>query len=208
MANSLKLTVTSPVQSFTEPLTLARVKAFLNLPERSPADSEEDALLTAYISGARAQAEALQQRDLVVKQWDLSLNGFPGGAIELREPLVTVDLVRYRDSAGDYTTLVDGTDYIVDTYNVPGRILPPYGETWPSFTEWPLSAVLVRFTSGYSDTDQFWSDAGMLLKPGMLLLIAHWFQGRLPFDLGSSAIQEYPYSITHCLRTGTLDGIG
>lgn len=204
MPSSLNLTVTSPVQTFAEPLSLSEVKTFLSLPERSPADAAEDAMIEWFITAARTQAEILQGRDLVRKQWDLTLSCFGYREIELRDPLVSVDLVRRRDSDGNYTDLAVDTEYIVDLARHPGVILPPYGETWPSFTHWPTSAVLIRFTSGYSVSDVFWSDAGKLLKPGMLLLISHWFQGRLPFEVGASAVQEYPYGVTHCLSAGSL----
>lgn len=202
---SLNLTVTSPIQSLTEVLSSATVKAYLNLPERWPPDPAEDAQIAALITAAREQAEILQNRDLVRKQWDLSLDGFPAtDYIELRDPLVTVDLFRYRDSDGTYTTLTEGVEYIVDTAKHPGRAVLAYNESWPSFTAWPSSAVLVRFTSGFSLTDPFWSDAGARVKEGMKKLISDWFSNRLPFEIGASAIQEYPYAVTACLSYGAV----
>jgi uncharacterized phiE125 gp8 family phage protein len=204
---SLNLTATSPVQTFSEPLTLAIVKEYLNLPLRSPTDADEDSMLEDMIKESREVAEILQGRDLVRKQWDLSLDYFPY-EIELRAPLVTVDLVRYRDSSGGYTTLTENTDYIVDTAKHPGIIMPAYGESWPSFTHWPTSAVLVRHTSGYSATDAFWDDAGARIKRGMLLLINHWFVGRLPFEMGNKeGVNEYPYTVTRLLSYGALERV-
>lgn len=203
---TLSLTVTSPVQSFTEPLTLGEATTHLNLPARDPQDKDEEAMISGFISGARSAAELLQGRDLVAKQYDLALDYFPCvfGGLELRAPLVSVDLVRYRDSAGDYTTLEEGTDYIVDLARA--LILPVYGKSWPSFTPWPSSAVLVRFTSGLEATDVFWSNAGARVKIGMKYLISAWFNGRLPFEtLGS--IQEYPYAVTMLLSAGARNRV-
>jgi uncharacterized phiE125 gp8 family phage protein len=197
---AIALTASSPVQSFTEPLTHGEVQAFLGLPVRVPPDDAEQDMLTGFIAGAREQAEYLQGRDLVVKQYDLSLDYFPPCEIELREPLVGVDLVRLRDSAGDYTTLAEGVGYIVDLAR--GLVLPPYGESWPSFTPWPSSAVLVRFRSGRTATDAFWADAGARVKIGMKHLISAWFSNRLPFELGASAVQEYPFTVTSLLSAG------
>ena len=204
--SSIRLTDTSPQQSFTEVLTLAGVKAFLELPERSPTDAAEDAMLDGFISAARDQAELMQGKDLVVKQWDLYQDCFGGHCIELRHPLVSVDLVQYRDSDGAYTDMVVADDYITDLHQ--SLILPPYGEAWPSFTAYPTSSILVRFTSGYSASDVFWSETGKSIKLGMLLLISHWFAGRLPFELGASAVQEYPFTVTHLLSTGARFSIG
>lgn len=188
MANygSLNLAVTSPVQSLAEPLTLAQAKKHLNLPDRSPADTEEDDMLADLISAARESAEIAQGRDLVTKQWELSLDHFECYQIELRDPLVSVDLVRYRDSTGNYTSMVDGTDYIVDTAKHPGVVMPPYGVSWPSFTPWPSSAVTILFTSGIDDQSPFWIDAGKRIKQGMLLLISEWFNNRLPLSYDMS----------------------
>src|SRR5690242_11056124 len=89
---SLSLTETSPAQSFEEPLTLSEVKSYLKVPERSPTDSAEDDELTSLIIAARFQAEVLQGRDLVEKQYDLSHDYWPNYYIELRDPLRSVDL--------------------------------------------------------------------------------------------------------------------
>lgn len=202
---ALMLTVQSPIdQIFYEPLTLAEVKAFLRVPTLSPTDSEDDALIENLISAARETAEIIQGRDLIRKQWDKTLGWFPP-CIELRDPLVTVDLVKYRDSDGTWHTLVENTDYIVDTSKNPGIIMPPYGVAWPSFTPWPTSSVLVRFTSGFSDDDNFWSDAGMRVLAGMRMLISHWYNNRAPFfQIGGSGIQELPYAVTALLSMGAL----
>lgn len=201
---SLSLTASSPPQSFTEPLSLGEVKSYLNLPERQPRDLAEDSLLNAFISAAREVAETEQKgRQLVRKQFDLTLDYFPCNAIELLDPLVSVDLFRYRDSNGDYTTLVENTDYIVDTASHPGIVTPAYNESWPDFTAWPKGAVLIRFTAGLTSTDAFWADAGQRVKVGMYMLISSWFSNRLPFD-AVRYIQEYPFAVTHLLGSGAL----
>src|SRR4051794_35468071 len=156
---SLSLTETSPPQSFDEPFTPSEVASFLKLPERSPDDEDETALLIDLISAARTQAELMQGRDLVRKQWDLSFDYWLGYRMELRDPLISVDLVRYRDSGGAYAALGENVDYIVDNARCPGVIAPMYNKTWPVFTPWPSSALLIRFTSGYDSTSAFWSDA-------------------------------------------------
>jgi len=204
MHGSLNLTVSSPVQSFTEPLSLAEMKSYLNVPDRAVADSYENTHIESLIQAAREQAEILQRRDLVRKQWDLSMDAFPTAEIELRDPLVSVDLFKYRDSDGNYTTLAENTDYVVDTAKHPGVVTPAYGESWPSFTAWPSSAVLVRFTSGLVSTDVFWNDAGARVKNGMKLLISAWWNNRLPFEVGSGALVEYPFTVTACLSYGAV----
>lgn len=200
---NLTLIGASPLSSICEPLTLSEVKQFLELPDRSPTDAEEDAMLEGFIIAAREQAEILQGRDIVEKQWELALDYFPC-EIELRTPLQSVDLIEYTDSTGTTTALVQGADYIVDSRR--GLVMPPYSQSWPSFTPWPSSAVLVRFTSGPTTSDIFWSDAGQRVLVGMKELISHWFNGRLPFEIvpGSQTAVEMPFTVSALLSSGAV----
>ena len=122
------------------------------------------------------------------------------------DPLVSVDLIRYRDSEGEYHDLTADTDFIVDTSRHPGLVMPAYGESWPSFTCWPSSAVLIRYTAGYAPSDPFWtSGPGARIKQGMLLLISGWYNNKIPYqEFGNQAIQEYPFAVTACLSYGAL----
>jgi uncharacterized phiE125 gp8 family phage protein len=201
---SLSLTESSPPQSFSEILTLAEVKSYLRLPDRSPADQAEDDELMSLIVAAREQAEILQGRDLIKKQFDLSLDYWFNYRIELRDPLASVDLFRYKDSSGAVTTLAENSDFIVDMSRHPGFVSPPHNKTWPTFASWPSSAILIRFTSGYAPSSPFWSDAGARVKNGMKLLINNWYHNRLPFEKGMDAAAEYPYAVTACLSYGSL----
>ncbi|HXI42053.1 MAG TPA: hypothetical protein VNH83_18875 [Bryobacteraceae bacterium] len=211
----IQLTPSSPAQQFTEPLDLHQIQKHLNLPEQSG----HDEVLNAMITAARVLAEAAQNRDLIVKQYDLNIDHFSvwwpgrqlhqnfvlGGYIEyaipLRNPLVRVDLLRYRDATGAYTMLTEGPDYIVDTAR--GLVLPPYGQTWPSFTPWPSSAVLIRFSSGMTADDPFWLNEGQVILGGMKYLITQWFTNRIPFE-PAAKIEEYPYSVTSMLGFGAI----
>lgn len=222
---TLDLTNASPAQIFVEPLTLAQAKAFLRITDTSPADAEQDAMLSGFIMAARETAEILQGRDLIAKQYDLSLDLMlghdslsnsgcldqsraiydlgTGYGIELRQPLQSVDLFRYRDSSGSFTPLTEGTDYIVDLAR--GIVMPPYNQSWPSFDHWPTSAILIRFTAGYPSTHPFWLDAGQRLIVGMKMLIEMWFDERLPFVQG--AVQELPFAVSALLGFGARNRV-
>jgi len=203
---SISLTAKSPPQSFIEPLTVSEVRTYLKLPLRSPSDPAEDDELMALIMGARIQAEIAQHRDLVVKQWDLSFDYWLDFRVNyqlvMRDPLISVDLLQYMDFNGNVTQMVENTDFVVDRKKHPGVIMPPYNQSWPVFTPWPSSAILARFTSGFTNDDPWWSN--VTVKIGMRLLISHWFHNRIPFVLGQQAIAEYPLSITSCLSDGAI----
>jgi hypothetical protein len=178
----LKLTITSPLQSFIELITVAEAKEFCDIPD---ADTTRDWLLTTYIAAARDVAELRQGRDLVSKHWDLTMDCIPA-IIETRENLSSVELFRYRDSDGNYTTMVENTDYIVDTSAF--ILTPPYNGQWPSFTAWPSSAVLVRYTVTPPAPD-----AQVLM--GMRFLINQWYVNRVPAEAAGSTIQQYPFCL-------------
>lgn len=191
---TLQLTVASPQPAFDEPFSIEEAKGFIR---SQTATNREDSLIADYIAGARATAELEQGRDLVRKQWDLHLDGFCG-EIALRRPLHSVSLVRYTDSNVEDHDLIVSTDYIVDTAR--GLIRPPYSGSWPSFTPFASSAVLVRFISGLDHNHPFWSHDGARVKQGMRWLITEWYWNRLPFVVGS--IAELPYGVVMMLRAG------
>jgi|SRR6185437_2480908 len=202
---TLNLTVASPPQAFTEPFSLAEAKSFLRLPSVPLPFTSQDDDLTAMIIAARVQAELAQCRDLVVKQYDLLLDYWPGFTIELRPDVRSVDLVQLKDSTGALRALVEGTDYVVDKSKRPGVITPPWNVvTWPVYTPWPSSSLLIRFTCGLASDDMFWSDTGATVKMGMRRLISEWFLNRLPLAMGKAAMEGYPDVITAALSYGAV----
>jgi uncharacterized phiE125 gp8 family phage protein len=197
---TLQLTESSPPQSFVEPISLDEAKDFLKVPQRSPAEPAEDALIQGLIVAARSYAENEQGTDLVRKQWDLVFDYWMSYRIELPPgPLVSVDEVQYTDFKGKITLLAEGTDYIVDRSKQPGCILPPYNVMWPCFTPLPSSAIRVRFTSGYAPGDPYWNGDGAVVKHGMRYLISQWYNLRLAVGAPAS---EWPYTAAATLGFG------
>lgn len=200
----LSLAVTSPPQSFTEPLTVAQAAAFCKL--STPLSTDDSDELAGFISAAREQAEILQNRDLVVKQQVLTLDYWPSEVVELRAPLVSVESVEYRQSDGSVQSMVEAVGYLVDTVAQPGQIIAPYNTTWPSFTPWPTAAITINFTSGYSSTDAFWNDAGARIKVAMKRLIADWYFKRLVCDVTADG-SGLPCPIKAMLSYGALERV-
>ncbi len=137
----------------------------------------------------------------------MGLNYLSKICIELRDPLISVDLFRYRDSGGNYTVLTEGTDFLSDNTQHPGIVTPMANTFWPTFIGWPSSAVLIRFTSGYAPTDQFWSDSGKRIKIGMMMLIAGWYKNRIPYTV-ARAVAKFPYGPDELFETGSLKYVG
>jgi hypothetical protein len=147
-----------------EPVSLDALKLHLRID-----GSDEDDLLTAFTAAARGTCESFQGRAYVAQTWRVTLDRFPGGGEEWtadkefvasadpnaagtirvpRPPLISVTSIAYVDTDGDSQTL-DAADYTVDTASEPGRIVPAYGEDWPSTREQP-GAVTVTFVAGYA----------------------------------------------------------
>jgi hypothetical protein len=204
----LRLTDSSPPQSIIEPLTLDQVMSYMKLPMRIPPDPGEAAELQSYISAARGQAEIMQGRDLVQKQWDLIFDYWPSWYIDLRPSLASVDLFTVTDWYGTVKTLIEGTDFIVDAATNPGRIMPPYNTPWYNYTPRPSSSILIRFTSGFTPADPWWMTDGVMVRTGMLMLINNWFTQKLPFAQGIDPAKEYPFGLTQLLSQGQVILVG
>lgn len=131
-----------------EPITLSEAKVHLRVEH-----SADDALITAMIVAARERAEAETGRALITQTWEVVLDSFPAGAIELpRPPVVSIVSVKYTGTDQLEKTWGAG-NYVLDADSMPGYCLPAYGGQWPVDALWDsTNAVRVRFTCGYGAT--------------------------------------------------------
>ncbi len=134
------------VEPTEEPINLEEAKAHLRV------DIEDDnAIILNLITVARQYAEAVTGRALITQTWNYYLDDWPADKdyIEIPlPPLRTSTSVQYTDYNAVVTTL-GTTEYIVDTNNIPGRIVLPYGETWPTATLYPSNPINILFTCGH-----------------------------------------------------------
>lgn len=117
------------------------------------ATSVEDDLLNAIITAAREHVEDIIRRAIITQTWDYFLDRFPSGnSIKLPYGnLQTVSSVKYTDSDGDQTTMTVTTEYLVETNGDQcGRIVLPYGVSWPSFTPYPSKPIVIRYVCGWT----------------------------------------------------------
>jgi len=175
--------VTAPVR---EPITTDEVAAIQRLGTLSDDDT---VALNIYIGAARRYGEGRTGRCINQNTFELALESFPAGEIVLPRatPLITVVSITYRDSDGAYHT-VDAADYVLDTTAEPGKIAPSYGESWPSFTAYPLAPIKVTYTAGAAETSPATDvvvDAR--IKLALLLLVGHMWENREAVVVGSDA---------------------
>ncbi len=152
--------------------------------------TEDDGKLEAFIAAARESCEARTGRQLVQATYVLRLSGFPcGDVIELdKPPLVSVTSIAYVDLDGETQTL--STDvYEADPYTTPGRVVLKYGQVWPS-VRCQRNAVIITFVAGYTEVPN-------LLKQGMLMRIAHWYENREE-TISGTIIANVPASADYC----------
>lgn len=171
----------------TEPVTLAEAKLHLRVD-----DTDEDALIHGLISAARETCEDRIEGTVPVTGWRLTLDSFPDAIKLPRPPIVSVESVKYLDTAGVQQTL-SPLDYVVDTASSPGYIVPAFGKAWPE-TRDQINAVEVEYTAG-SATPPAAIKAWLLLAVGDMYAhreassdkptVAHGFADRLldPFKV-------------------------
>lgn len=193
---NIELAVTSPVQSPTEPVSISEALEYLGY---AGDEYTATSIVQGLIGAARELAESFQWRMLRRATYVATMDCFPCDDIDLSDPLVSVTTFRYRDYEGNWTTLVENTDYIVDTAKHPGEVMPPYGKTWPSAILWPSSAVEITYVAGLLP-----EDVPFAVKVAMKQLISGWYNNRLPFEAGK-LIADNP-QLAHALSYGSLRG--
>ena len=109
--------------------------------------------------------------------------------------LQTIDSISYKNSVGTITTLTVATDYITSIRGVVGRVVPAYGKSWPSFTPYPLDAILITFTCGFGAA----SAVPEKVIQAMKLLISHWFTNRTPVDQALGSAKEIDFTLSALL---------
>lgn len=157
---------------------------------RLTATSIEDDLLNGIIYAAREHIEDVTRRQLLTATWDYYLDEFPSEDF-FKLPfgnLQSVTHLKYTDSDGDQTTMTVTTDYLVETNGEAcGRIVLPYGETWPSFTAYPSNPIVVRFICG-------WTTAALVnykIKVAMKMICSDLYTNRESQMLGNPNSQAY-----------------
>jgi uncharacterized phiE125 gp8 family phage protein len=155
-------------------------------------DSDADVItLNGMIITARQEAEKITRRQLITATWELRLDEFPCGygSIYLpMPPLQSVSSVKYLDQSGVEQTLVEDTDYLVDTYSEPARITPAFDQVWPPILP-VINAVRIVFIAGYGDAD---TDVPDSIRNWIKLFIGSLYENR-ELDIVSNVAQAYTH---------------
>ncbi|WP_226576789.1 head-tail connector protein [Acuticoccus sediminis] len=141
--------------------------------------TDEDAKVDALIAAARLDVESRTGRVLVSQGWRIVLDGPPArGIVRLAPgPVKSVDAVTVYGADG-VAEVVPSDDYLVDTANVPGRLMLSSGRFWGARA---LNGIEIDFTCGFGEPD----DVPASLKQAVLMLVSYWYEQREAAAIGA-----------------------
>jgi uncharacterized phiE125 gp8 family phage protein len=149
---------------------------------REISSTAEVAVIERYIRAATREFERQAGITIHDTEYEYVLNCWPccnHVVLPRAVPLLEIVSVKYFESDGTERTL-SGSAYIVDTHSEPGRLVLAYGESWPSFTAYPVAPIRIRYragidTSAYEHSQQ---EADDDIKTGILLMVAGSYENR------------------------------
>lgn len=156
--------VHSPPES--EPVTLDEARAQLRLDDDQ---TEENTLISGYITAARSFVEETTARRLITQTVDRVLDRFPAATFPLFVANVqAIESITYIDADGNEQTL-PATAYRFDTT----RGYLQAVDSWPDTAD-QINAATIRLTVGYGDA----ASVPQPIKQAILLLVSYWFNTR------------------------------
>lgn len=110
---------------------------------------EQDRLLLTKIMAATSEAEQYIGAPIMARSFDLVLDSFPTGAIELTNPPVrSITSITYYDGDGNSQTFDAANYYLLQSNAFPEVRLVP-NASWPD-TQERENAVTVRYVAGFA----------------------------------------------------------
>jgi uncharacterized phiE125 gp8 family phage protein len=168
-----------------EPVSLAEAKLHL----RVDGDADDE-LISSLVIVAREHVEDMTGRALLTQTWDYCLQAFPADKDYIKLPygkLQSVTSVKWKDSDGTETTMVENTDYIVGLAGDQcGRVFLPDGISWPTDSLYPYNPITVRFVCG-------WTTAASVpnkIRAAIKMIIADLYSQRGDAVIGQTVVEN------------------
>ena len=174
-------------------VTIEEIKTHLRL---STSDTSEDLLLNSMLMAAQNEAENKTKRALMPQTWELVLDEFPDGGIEIPRPPLSsnsTDLsISYIDSSGATATL-SATAYSIDGDSEPEWVVPSYGNDWPETYD-VMNAVRVRYKCGYALSGSSTATTPYAIKAWVKMRVGALYNNResLSVEPGAQTMLELP----------------
>jgi len=173
----------------SEPVTAAEAKAFARVDS-----SDDDTLFGTLIEAARIAAQNWNQMQLVNATWLLNMDEWPDVIEVPYNPLSSVTSIKYYDSAGSQQTW-SSDEYQIDTSTRPGRIMPAYGYSYPTFRS-QFKTIEVKYVAGFGADESYVPEN---FKLAIKFAIAAWYKDReqiglLP-EVSKRLLEQEPSSV-------------
>jgi len=138
--------------------------------------TSDDIYIGTLITTAREICEELQHRAYITRTYELTLDAWPCGALELpMPPAIAISSITYIDSAGTASTWTPVTEYQLDATGFVGRVTPAYGYQWPSATLRELAGIKITYTAGYGATA---SSVPSKVRHAIMMLVGDLYENR------------------------------
>lgn len=152
--------------STQEPVTLEELKMHARIDS-----NDEDLILDLYAKACRRSIEKMLGISMNVTTWDEYLDCFPDDDCPIKlskKPLIAVTSFSYTNLSGTTTTLVEGTNYVVDP--ISNSVALKYGAVWPTDHAIQPSPIRIRYTAGYGVDED--------LKLALILMFTSTYENR------------------------------
>ena len=169
-----------------EPVSLIDARSHLRL-DTDGGTHADDGYLQTLIVAARAHVENVTGQILVTATKDQAFDTFPDGDPDgfrlPYNPVASVTWVKYVADDGTLTTLSSSV-YRLDNTSLRARIALEDGQVWPNARD-VVNAVQIRTVCGGTTPAP--------LKQAVMLLMAHWYENRVP--VGAGSLSDMPHMV-------------
>ena len=162
-----------------EPVSLAEAKAHLRV-----SGTSEDLLIASLITAARVHLELTLSCAFITQAWSWFLDDWPG-RLRLELPLGparSISAIRI-ETVGGIVTLPPG-GYLLTGQSTPPRLTLKQRDFWSKGAPQPspgANGIEIEFVAGFGDAP---GDVPGPIRHALLFLIAHWYEGRTPIEVG------------------------
>lgn len=178
-AYAVHIGATSPTPSVTvPPISIAKVKQQLGLESD---DDDSDDLIATYITSAVDLVEDMTGLVLSRRQIVEAVDAFTPSLRLRRWPIVSIDAIAYRNSAGD-AELAAGAFY-ASTGARPARVWPAAGARWPTDAMAGPGLIAITATAGFDGPE----DVPGVVVQALLVIVAEFFRTREAGALSADA---------------------
>jgi uncharacterized phiE125 gp8 family phage protein len=164
-----------------DPISLAEAKAHLRIDF-----ADDDDLITALISAATMQAQALVQRRFVTQTVEWVLDGWRPRICLPIAPVAKdgVKSIKYIDWVDQQQITLDPSRYVVQTDRDSVSIIPTFATIWPIVFPYSPEPIVIQFDVGVAP-----ADVAPNIKAAVKLIVAHLYENRQSVVVDASRVQ-------------------